>query len=59
MIEIMSSMSLAQVQFPPELPKRDEILSFMSVPSAPHPLQGGGTTTTLRDMKTKIIRVRQ
>ncbi len=59
MIELISSISLAQVQFPPVLPQRDEILSFMSVPSAPHPLQGGGAVTTLRDMKTRIIRVRQ
>ena len=55
--EIMNSLSMGQIQLPGELPQSDEVISFMSIPSSPYPLQGGGTNTELRDMKTKIIRI--
>lgn len=55
--EVMSSMSLQQHTIgDASLPETDQIVSAISVPSAPYALQGGGEATALRDMTTKIIR---
>jgi hypothetical protein len=76
-IEILSSISVSEVEQPSELPvdnvlileclsiesvetrglpKSNDILSCMSLPSAPYPLEGGGEPTELKDLRTKIIR---
>lgn len=57
--QILQYFSLSRQDFHNSNVINNEIISHMSLSSAPHPLHGGDSKTELKDMCTKIVRFRQ